>query len=308
MIIRSILALTDFSTPAENGLEQAALIAVRHQARLRIMHGAEEPHPKFSDPFARLQQRARQLARRHGITVEAVACSGDFLENIVQQTARADLLELEHRRHRAFRTFWRGTTLDQLMRRCQCPLLIVKQAPSRRYARMLIAVDFTTKSTQLVRYACSFETESELELFHSVKTFDKASQCSAGSSAEAVKACKHAASQGAQGRLLRVSSSFDSRRNRVASVTGCGEPARQIAVQQDAMDSDLVVVGKTSRSMVVDFLFGSVARRLIDLVNSDVLVVSHDYQARLDRSAKGSGQTARNDARRGLQVVRKRAI
>ena len=66
MRLQTIVALTDFSTAAEHALDRAALLAAEHKARLHLLFGAEQPDPKFVDPQARLAQRARQLARRHG--------------------------------------------------------------------------------------------------------------------------------------------------------------------------------------------------------------------------------------------------
>lgn len=126
MSIKAILALTDFSTAAEHGLERAALIAARHQAKLRLIYGADVPNPGLMDSFACLQQCGRQLARRHAITVEAVDHTGDMLNEVVKHAGRANLLVLVPRRHRVLQTFWRGKTLDQLMRRCQCSVRIVK--------------------------------------------------------------------------------------------------------------------------------------------------------------------------------------
>jgi nucleotide-binding universal stress UspA family protein len=109
------------------------------------MYAAEVPILRFTDPFARLQQRARQLARRHGIAAEALTYSGAMVEAIVHHAARADLLVLDPRPHRAKHVFWRCTTLDQLMRRCPCSVLVVKQAPSSPYHHLLMAVDFTPR-------------------------------------------------------------------------------------------------------------------------------------------------------------------
>ena len=152
MTLHFILALTDFSTSAEHALDRAALLAARHRASLRIMYADEVPSLRFTDPFARLQQRARQLARRHGIAAQALAHSGDMVDAIVRHAARADVLVLDPRPHRAKHAFWRGTTLDQLMRRCPCPVLVVKQAPPRPYREVLVAVDFTPESRELVRF------------------------------------------------------------------------------------------------------------------------------------------------------------
>lgn len=297
MSIKSILALTDFSTAAEHALERAALIAARHQAKLRLIYGAEVANLGFSDPFARLQQRGRQLARRHAITVEAVDHAGDMLDEVVKHAGRANLLVLDHRRHRVLQAFWRGTTLDQLMRRCQCPVLIVKQAPSAGYGRILVAVEFTAESEKLVRYASSFEDESELELFHCFEPSNNAGLRAKMGTVEMMTASLRAALPDTQSRSLRLSDSFDTRRNRVMSLAGRGEPAREIAVHQDFVRADLVIVGRNRNSTAVDFLFGNVARRFINWVNNDVLVVPHDYQAPSGAQAKERIQTLLNGVR-----------
>ena len=162
MNIESILAVTDFSTAAEHGLERAALIALKHQAKLRIIYGAEVPNPGLADPSARLRQRGRQLARRHSITVEALEHTESMMDDLVKHARGANLLVLDYRCHRTLQTFWRGTTLDQLLRRCRCPILVVKQVPCERYERVLVAVDFTVEFEKLVRYASSLDAESEL--------------------------------------------------------------------------------------------------------------------------------------------------
>jgi nucleotide-binding universal stress UspA family protein len=308
MRIHSILALTDFSTPAEHALDRAALLAVRHRARLRIMYADEVPNLRFSDPFARLQQRARQLARRHGIAAEALAHSGGMVDAIVRHAARADLLVLDPRHHRVAYAFWRGTTLDQLMRRCPCPVLVVKQAPSRPYRHLLVAVDFTPESKKLVRYASGFEGESALELFHAFNTFDESGVRSDAGSTEAMQAYRQAVLQDTQNRLIQFSDSLDTRRNRASVADGFAEPARQIAVHQDFVRSDLVIVGKRRDSTLVDFVFGSVARRVVSLVGCDVLVVSHDYQAPSGAAAKRRMQSLLQIEASQLQLVSRRAV
>jgi nucleotide-binding universal stress UspA family protein len=308
MTLKSILALTDFSTSAEHALDRAALMAVRHRAMLRIMYADEVPRLRFTDPFARLQQRARQLARRHGIAAEALDHGGDMLDAIVRHAGHADLLVLDHRQHRATHTFWRGTTLDQLLRHCPCPVLIVKQAPAGPYDHILVAVDFTSESKKLVRYSSTLESESELELFHALNTFNEPGMRSDGGSAEAIKAYRQAALQDAQDRLVRFSDSLDTRRNRASLAAGRAEPARQIAVHQDFIRPDLVLVGKRRSSTLVDFMFGSVARRLISLAGCDVLVVCHDYQAPSGAAAKGRMQSLLKDEASRMQVARRRAV
>lgn len=279
MNINSILAVTDFSTAGEHGLERAALIAARHQAKLRLIYGAEVPNLGLADPVARLRQRGRQLARRHGTRVEVIDHTSSMLNDIARHARSANLLVLDHRKQRALPTFWRGTTLEQLLRRCPCPTLVVKQVPRGQYQRVLLAVDDTVASEKLVRYAHSLDAESELELFHTFEALHNAGLSTRSGSDDAMLVHRQTARQNALHQPFRFSDYLETRRNRVTAVTGRSEPAREIAVQQDFARSDLVIVGRIRTSTLIDFLFGNVAERLINLASSDVLVFPHDYQA-----------------------------
>ena len=121
MRIQNILALTDFSTPAEHGLDRAATLAATHGARLRVLYVCETPPLQLADPAARLEQRARQLARRHGVPVTAVIGTGRPLDDCLAEAERADLLVAHGRMHRPWPVPpWR-TLLYPLLRRCPCP-------------------------------------------------------------------------------------------------------------------------------------------------------------------------------------------
>lgn len=277
MTIQSILALTDFSSHAENGLDRAARIASSHQARLVLMYSAEEPNAKLVDPLTRLAQRARQLARRYNIHVEALTRSGDVPADVLAQANRADLLVLDHRRDRHWLRFWRNTMLDHLLLRCRCPILVVKTVPARSYTRVLVSVNFSATAHALVRYADGFETTAELELFHAVTGHTTSRLRLADVSTEAIAAYHQATHVRATQRMLKLTDSFDTRRNRVMSAVGHGDPARQAAVQQEAINADLIIVGKRQHAPWLDLLFESVAQRLLRQAGSDILVVPHGY-------------------------------
>ena len=188
MRIQNILALTDFSTPAEHGLDRAATLAATHGARLRVLYVCETPPLQLADPAARLEQRARQLARRHGVPVTAVIGTGRPLDDCLAEAERADLLVAHGRMHRSWPVPpWR-TLLYPLLRRCPCPVLVVCRPPQGPYARVLVAVDFSAASRPLVRYAGDFETGAALELFHAIDTHDEARLRSAEASTAAVQA------------------------------------------------------------------------------------------------------------------------
>lgn len=288
MQLNTILALSDFSTQGEHALERAAMVAANHRAGLRLLYGTDTPNDKFSHPQARLEQRARQLARRHGIDVQALQGSGALGLDLPLHAIHADLLVMDVQRQRSMRNFWSGATVRQLARRLGRPVLVVKQAPQAPYQKMLVAVDLSPASRALVRYAGAFEQHAAVELFHALENACDVPLRATDVSLEMIQACRRDALHQAQGRLLRWTDSFDTRRNRHALAVRRGDPARQTSVQQQASKADLLVVGKSRRPMLMDLLWGGPAWRLAALAGCDVLVVPDHHPATGD-GAEGVG-------------------
>jgi nucleotide-binding universal stress UspA family protein len=142
-----------------------------------------------------------------------------------------------------------------------------------RYRRILVAVDLTDASRHLVEVAWAFDGNAEVELFHALNTLHEGKLRYADVSDYAIKSLRHACALHARDRMLSLSDSSTARRNRVISAIGQGDPARQATVQQQYSKAELLVVGKHGRSAIVDFVFGSVAQRVLRWSVSDVLVV-----------------------------------
>ena len=141
MRMQSILTLTDFSSQAEHGLDRAAALAAAHGAQLRILYACETPPLQLSDPVARLEQRARQLARRHGVVVSTIAGTGRLLEDCLTEAARADLMVAHRRMYRDGAVLPRRQLLYPLLRRLETQGLLASEwntghAPPRRYYRL----------------------------------------------------------------------------------------------------------------------------------------------------------------------------
>lgn len=276
MTFDSILALTDFTTQSEHALDRAALLAGQHNAPLRLIHFAEEPHRFFSDPIARLSQRARQLTRRHGIRVQALERCPVTPEEVLQESRSASLLVMGPLWQRHWKTFYRGTTLDQFVHDSPCPVLVVKQMATRTYEQVLVAVDLSPRSRELIGYARLFASPSALKLFHAIDTIEESKLRSADVSFDAIRANRLGSRQQAKDRLMQLTRTLGAAGNAMVFDVGNGDPAYQTAVQQQATRAELVVVGKRRASVLARFLTGSVAQRLAKWAESDVLVVPLD--------------------------------
>lgn len=293
MHLQTLVALTDFSASAEHALDRAALIAASHGARLRLVYSTDTPDPKFTDPHARLEQRARQLARRHGVAVKAQGgiASGDIVRDALAAAAGADLLVIDRRSQAGLLALLSGGPVTRILRSSPCPVLVVQRAPRGPYQRKLVAVDFSETAMALVRYAAGLEAEAELELYHAIDLRDEAKLRSAEATVKAVRAYREKVLAKARGQMLPLASAYDARRNRVATAIGAGDPARELAVQHEATGADLIAVGYSRRPAALEWLMGSVAGRLVHGVECDVLVFPSHY-ALPQQGRAGAGSAA----------------
>lgn len=271
--IDSILAITDFSAPSERALDRAALLASQHGAPLRLMYFAEEPHHYLTDPVARLAQRARQLARRHGIRVHALQRHPVEVGHILEESRSSGLLVVGPQWRRNWKWFFLGTRLDQLVRESRCPVLVVKEAASRDYADVLVAVDLSPRSRPLIGFANQFATSSRVKLFHAINTVEESRLRLADVTVEARQAHRLGTRQRARERLMQLTHTLGAPGSAVEVQVGNGDPAYLTALEQQATRAELVVVGRRRASTLARLLLGSVAQRLARWAEGDVLVV-----------------------------------
>ncbi|MDM0031875.1 universal stress protein [Variovorax sp. J22P271] len=300
MTIRSILAVTDFSPPSRLALERAARLAAEHRAVLKLMvlpASGSAPPPNSA---GRLAHVARKLGHRFGFTVRPVAQTANTLAHVAEEASCADLLVMSHRRERTLASLLQGQPAERLARLCRCPVLVTRTAPRQGYERILVAVDFTPASKRLVQLAWMLDSNAEVELFHAISTLNEAKLRSAEASRRAIQAYRHECMRHARDRIFWLTDSFDTRRNRVMSAIGYGDPARQAVVQQDHVGADLLVVGKRRSSPIADFVFGSVAHRVLCWATSDVLIVPDDFQASTRAAARQRFEAERGDLKGAL--------
>src|SRR5262249_51855634 len=152
--IRSVLAVTDFSVQAGRAIERAARLAVEHGATLRLMVASMEGAPPRLDAAILLPQSARKLNGRFPPTARTVEQTANTLVDVADEARCADLVVLGQSRENRLLAFIRGSAAERLARLVRCPILVVRQAAPRSYDRVLVAVDFSDDSKQLVRFAC----------------------------------------------------------------------------------------------------------------------------------------------------------
>ncbi len=309
MRIQTIVALTDFSAPAEQALDRAALLAAQHGARLELLYVAEQQDAKFCDPQARLAQRARQLARRHALAVQArpVPDAGQGARAVIAATAQADLVVMDSRLHGRWRWPTRATgLLARVLRASACPVLVVQRPARQSYAHVLVHAAGDAGGA-LLRSAKALQSGATVELFHAARTLRGLRLACSEAFARALRSRRPALAQAQPARArLRVSDAFEARRNRVALVTGGLDAVRQLSVQQQSTRADLLVLAHARRSLARDLLRPGKACRLLTEggVGCDVLLVpAAEAAAPAALPARGAADDQSAVARRWTQAT-----
>jgi nucleotide-binding universal stress UspA family protein len=279
MTPRSLLAVTDFSSRGDHALARAGHLCAEHRASLKLLCVAYPGEPPPPDAACRLAHHALQLQQRHGIRVRALNPIAFSNDDVLAAARSADLLVWGTARARGVRAFLLGQPVEAVLRQCRRPVLVVRRPAEAAYRSLVVAVDFSEASRGLVDLGFALNQHADVELFHAISTANEGKLRYAEVSEHAIKVYRDQCRRHAQDRMFWLTDSYDARRNRVLSAIGHGDPARQVLVQQQRSGAELVVVGKHPASALSDYVFGSVAQRVLDRGSgSDVLVVPHDWE------------------------------
>jgi universal stress protein E len=190
---KNILLVYDGTEPRKLTLDRAINLATRNQARLTIIDVIEEiPQEHQMLITALLPQKIMEVAVKKqnerleqyisplldaGHKVNAKVLVGKEFIEIIREVLRNnhDLVIKIARGKGGVRDILFGSTAMHLMRKCPCPVLVMKPGRSQRYSRILAAVDVTPEETKINTLNCKIMDlaislthldQSELHILH----------------------------------------------------------------------------------------------------------------------------------------------
>jgi nucleotide-binding universal stress UspA family protein len=169
-------------------------------------------------------------------------------------------------------------------------VLVVKRPPSlppAPYRRALVPVDLAEATKPAVGWAARVAPQASLHLLHALSVPMASRLRMADCSSELVRSTVHRAKTVSQHRLWNLAATLPARRTHTTLAEG--QPAVLTLQKSREAAADLIVVGKSGRSLLGDFLLGSTAQRLLTEADTDLLVIPNASRSRGESSvAKGS--------------------
>jgi universal stress protein E len=289
---KNILAVYDNNEGAEDVLDQAIMLAQTNQARLTIIDVVEPDRQSENN----LRERKRRLERlipaiKSDSTVKnvetRVLVGTPFLE-IVREVLHEhhDLVIASAEGGSIVRNVFFGSTATHLVRKCPCPVWILKPGQEIPYVRVLAAIDpkmhdstsaslnikVMDLSTSLARMS-----SAELDIVHAWDvTGNDRDTLASEAPARTHKAIleKHETQhRAALDALLQDYSLSDIKHEKVLTR---GIPQRVISDLVNGRQVDVIVMGTVTRTGIPGLLTGNAAETILSSVSCGVLAVKPD--------------------------------
>lgn len=283
---RSLLVATDLSSRCDRAIDRGVLLAREWGARLVVVTVLEKaqmgelqaqgPLAFTADEAAQLQDQARRRLQAElgdaAVPFDLVVAHGAVGPALLKVVAErgCDLIVTGSARAHGLGRLVLGSTVDLLVRRSPVPVLVVRQRGRRPYPRLVVASDWSASSRRALEMTAAGWPEVPITLFHAYGAayparagMDLAMARDAGGE----QATRTAAAFVADARLP------DEVRRRLQLWLASGDPGLLLQAHGWRHPYELVVLGTAGRSGLAAMLLGSVAARLLDMVENDVLVV-----------------------------------
>ena len=301
--LRKILVATDFSEPAGAALRQAVLLADRARAEVTVLHvltdvaGAVEgtsfaghwriPPAEIKKAEHKLRRQAEQrLAEvtaphrspQRKLRTETLV-GVPFVEIIqaVQQKGY-DLVLAGTRGRSAIKRVLVGSTAERLVRKCPCPVWVVKPRHEGPPCSILAPVDFSEVSGPSLRLAAFLANRfsSFLSALHVISSATDDVPMPAHLSKLEPGQQRRAVRRAAAQRLHDFVGSHVPVETVVKEILMVGEPWSRIGLVARSLNQDLIVMGSVGRTGIPGFLIGNTAEKVLRHCECGILTVKPD--------------------------------
>lgn len=291
MRMRRVLAGTDFSPPAADAVDRAALVCRDAGAALELFHavnlsGLDRLRRLVSGIPDGMEQQAinirseeltllgRSMSQNHGFPVDVHVDTGPAFTQIEQRAheVSADLVILGAHGINTLTQLIVGSTASRMAERSTFPVLIVKQEPRERYRNILVPVDFSAYSLPALMMARTVAPEANIILMHAYGVPFEGKLRAAGVVDDDLTPFVTAARKKVFENLRTLSQAAGLAPHAVRLLP-CHGTARQILDQEARRCCDLIVMGHHGEEPLLERVFlGSVTQDVLSLSRADVLV------------------------------------
>ncbi len=297
---KKILVWVNTKSMQHHALMRAAKLAKRSGAVVKAVDVVKPPPvwrpsmttPPWLLPTAIAKEKSRRLEklvsplRMKGIRVETEVFHGSGPIEVIREVLRKrhDLLMRTAEKEALSRLF--GASDMRLLRKCPCPVWLVKPTRPRRHSRILAAVDIEgleperrTVDEKIMELATTISRleGGELHVIHAWRAFgESVLKGYSGVPSDEVKQYLKEARAAARQKFAEFVSQYEKDVPPERAHLVKGHPARVIAKFAKQHRIDLIVMGTLARAGVAGVLIGNTAENVVGLIDCSLLAIKTD--------------------------------
>lgn len=269
-----ILLATDFSARCDRAFDRAVQLAQQWKAHLAVVcaiergsaPGPQQPSNRAAYETLLLAQRqvAKDLQKREidfGVYIEESAPT-ELLTRLMKEL-QCDLVVTGTARSETFGRKLLGSTVERLTRQSAVPILVVKTRHYGPYQNVLIGTDFSPASAEAMRRAADQFPEASLTALHCYRQ-------DTGPGHNSLGEARHRAEQESEDFLRSIPSNL---RTRLDLLLEAGDLRAAVDAFYADRGVDLLVLGSTGRSRILEVILGGTASALLESAPCDVMIV-----------------------------------
>lgn len=276
-----IVAVTDWSESARMGVQRAACIGTQCGAQGLLVHVAPyrwaqclhrvEKSDGAQSRISRLEQFAQSIYEKTGFSFRTQIHSGDIAKSIAQvwNVGDATLITLGQEAD----TWFGNGTARRLLRAASDPVLIVKREPEANYRRVLVAVDGSDRSIACIKQARMLAPDADMVVVSALDYALEDRLRSVDVPEEKIRDIRVQRHEEALDRLNAVLSDAGIPHQQVVKIVEHAHAPKLILDMERQFLIDLLVIGRSSASLLRRCFFRSVTSQVLAQARCDVLVV-----------------------------------
>jgi nucleotide-binding universal stress UspA family protein len=199
---------------------------------------------------------------------------GDVVARLRAAASNADLVVLGAREGaplRPSRMF--GKTAERLIAESRTPTLIVRQACTGPYGKVLVPVEFSAPALEALRWTLCIARASDIVVFNACQEPFESMMYYASVREEIVEEYRRKATNDALALMENLRRDFAAEGHHFDTRVEYGDPVSLILAEAKKHSAGVIVMGKHGRSKLEQFVLGSVTRDILTSSEADVIVV-----------------------------------
>jgi nucleotide-binding universal stress UspA family protein len=282
---RKIILATDLSPRCDRALDRAIQLADQFGAELIaacVADPATTPRHfldrdrrswrRLPDPLERIRWRLKRDVAAVSDNIRVIVVEGSPAEQLadIARHEDCDLIVTGAASPESLGRMFLGSTVNRVLRTTTTPILVVQDRPHGPYRNLAVATDFSDAAVSALRAAAALFPSAAFTLFHGHDVpaggFVADSNVPRETGAIETEITANFLSD------ERIDAAFI---QRAKIVIGHGAPEALLGDFIEHENIDLTVIGSHGHGALFDAIIGSTAKRLVEALESDLLIIHH---------------------------------